>query len=188
MTWERTSYGMAGSPGSLADEGQQQRPQLALAGEPAPVAAGLPARLPAGQQAGDFLFQAVSVGDLDGRVMFQQQPGDVFEIFHVRAEDDRLARRIGQKITTAGAMLGLARLAVDTGEWHRAATLHGAAQGLVDQTGFVWDPDEAYLRQESLDQIAAALGDEQLRQAYTRGTALTFDHAVDLALRTSSPP
>jgi predicted ATPase/class 3 adenylate cyclase len=100
----------------------------------------------------------------------------------------RLARRIGQKITTAGAMLGLARLAVDTGEWHRAATLHGAAQGLVDQTGFVWDPDEAYLRQESLDQIAAALGDEQLRQAYTRGTALTFDHAVDLALRTSSPP
>ena len=49
-------------------------------------------------------------------------------------------------------------------------------------------PGWAELRQESLDQIAAALGDEQLTQAYTQGTALTFDHAIDLALGTSSLP
>jgi predicted ATPase/class 3 adenylate cyclase/Tfp pilus assembly protein PilF len=100
----------------------------------------------------------------------------------------RLSRRLGHKRPAADALLGLARLAADTGEWHRAATLHGAAQALVDQTGFVWDPDGAELRHESLDQIAAALGDEQLKQAYSHGTALTFDHAIDLALGKSSPP
>jgi tetratricopeptide (TPR) repeat protein len=100
----------------------------------------------------------------------------------------RLARRIGQKWSAAEAILALARLAADTGGWYRAATLHGAAQALVDQTGFGWHPDEAELRQESLDQIAAALGDEQLTQAYTQGTVLSFDDAIDLALGTSSPP
>jgi tetratricopeptide (TPR) repeat protein len=100
----------------------------------------------------------------------------------------RLSRRIGEKRSTAEAILGLARLAADTGEWHRAANLHGAAQALVDQIGFVWDPGGAELRHESLEHIAVALGDEQLKQAYTQGTALTFDQAIDLALGTSSPP
>ncbi len=98
----------------------------------------------------------------------------------------RLSRRAGQKRTTADAILGLACLAVDTGEWHRAAAMHGAAQALVDQTGFVWDPDEAELRQESLDRIAAALGYEQLKHAYAQGTALSLDQAIALALGKSS--
>ena len=100
----------------------------------------------------------------------------------------RLSRRIGWKRSAAEAILALARLAADTGEWHRAATLHGAAQALADQTGFGWHPDEAEQRQESLDLIAAALGDEQLKRAYTQGTALTFDQAIDLALGESRPP
>jgi predicted ATPase/class 3 adenylate cyclase/transcriptional regulator with XRE-family HTH domain len=98
----------------------------------------------------------------------------------------QLSRRIGQKKPTAAAIVGLASLAADTGEWHRAAVLHGAAQALADQTGFAWDPDEEGYRQESLDQIAAALGDEQLKQAYTQGTALSLDHAIDLALSKST--
>jgi tetratricopeptide (TPR) repeat protein len=95
----------------------------------------------------------------------------------------RLARRAGQKISIAGAILGLARLAADTSDWHRAATLHGAAQTLAGQTGVVWDSDEAEISQESLDRIAAALGDAQLQQAYTRGTALSLNQAIDLALQ-----
>ena len=94
----------------------------------------------------------------------------------------RLSRRLGIKVNVAGAILGLARLAADTGEWHRSATLHGAAQALADQAGFVWDPDEQGYSQESLDQIAAALGDEQLKQAYNRGAALSLDKVIDLAL------
>jgi hypothetical protein len=60
--------------------------------------------------------------------------------------------------------------------------LHGAAQALLDQTGVPWEPLDACLRQESLDQAGAALGDEQFQRAYARGMTLSFDQAIDLAL------
>jgi tetratricopeptide (TPR) repeat protein len=99
----------------------------------------------------------------------------------------RLSRRTGSKGPMALALHGLACLAADTGEWHRAATLHGAAQALLDQTGNQWDTFECGQRDESLDRIAAAIGDEQLRLAYDQGTALSIGHAIDLALGKSSP-
>ena len=94
----------------------------------------------------------------------------------------RIGRRIGAKRSMAEAMLGLACLAGDLDDWHRAAVLHGAAQALLDQTGAPWDPLEARYRQESLDQAGAALGDEQFQRAYARGMTLSFDQAIDLAL------
>jgi predicted ATPase/class 3 adenylate cyclase len=95
-------------------------------------------------------------------------------------------RRIGDRYTMADAVFGLACLATDLADWHRAAMLHGAAQALLDQTGGVWDEDNARYRQESLHEIAAALGDEQVEQDYARGMALGFDQAVDLALGRAS--
>jgi tetratricopeptide (TPR) repeat protein len=100
----------------------------------------------------------------------------------------RLCRRLGYKIPMAAAILGLACVAADRGDWHRAATLHGAAQALLDQTGNQWERTECVQRKESLDQIAAAIGDEQLKQAHTQGAALSIAHAIDLALGKSSPP
>jgi hypothetical protein len=82
----------------------------------------------------------------------------------------------------AAAILGLACVAGDLGDWRRAAVLHGAAQALLDQTAVPWEPFDARYRQESLDQADAALGDEQFHRAYTRGMALSFDQAIDLAL------
>jgi tetratricopeptide (TPR) repeat protein len=93
----------------------------------------------------------------------------------------RIGRRIGDKWCMAWAILGLACLDGDLGDWHRAATLHGAAQALLDQTGVPWDPSDRF-RKESLDQAGAALGDEQFQRAYARGMALSFDQAIDLAL------
>jgi hypothetical protein len=86
------------------------------------------------------------------------------------------------------ALHGLACLAADMGGWHRAAILHGAAQALLDQTGNRWDTFEGNQRAESLDQIAAGIGDEQLRRAYDAGEALSIADAIDLALGRSSPP
>ena len=40
----------------------------------------------------------------------------------------RIARRTGQRYVLAYAGLGLACLAADLGDWHRAAVLHGVAQ------------------------------------------------------------
>jgi predicted ATPase/class 3 adenylate cyclase/DNA-binding XRE family transcriptional regulator len=94
----------------------------------------------------------------------------------------RTGRRIGDKRRMTLAILGLACLDGDLGDWHRAAVLHGAAQTLSDQTGVPWDTFDTRYREESLDQAAAALGDEQLERAYARGMALSFDRAISLAL------
>jgi non-specific serine/threonine protein kinase len=99
----------------------------------------------------------------------------------------RMARRTGDKYGLSGAFLGLGCLAADSGDWHRAAVLYGAEHALMDQIGARWEPFDARRRRESLDQARAALGDQQLQQAYARGKALSFDQAIDLALKESHP-
>jgi hypothetical protein len=77
---------------------------------------------------------------------------------------------------------GLASLATDVGDWHRAAMLHGAAQALLDKTGVQLEPLDDRHRQESLGQARAAVGDEQVQRAYARGMTLSLDQVIDLAL------
>ena len=113
-------------------------------------------------------------GDLDGaRSMFE--------------EGLRVSRRNGDNWNMAYAILGLACLAGDAGDWDRAAALHGAAQARLDRTGNPWDEGDARYRRDSLDQARAHLGDEQLERAYAQGMALSLDQALDLALRRSDP-
>jgi len=47
----------------------------------------------------------------------------------------RMSRRIGDRCGIAYASLGLACLAADAGDWHRAAVLHGVAQAFLGPTG-----------------------------------------------------
>jgi hypothetical protein len=94
----------------------------------------------------------------------------------------RIGRRIGARKDMAEAILVLACLAGDLGDWPRAAVRHGAAQVLLDQTGVPWDTFVAEIRQESLDQARAALGDEPFQRAYAHGMALSFDQTISLAL------
>jgi hypothetical protein len=98
-------------------------------------------------------------------------------------EVTRTGRRTGDKYALAYSFLGLACLAADLSDWPRAAALHGVAQAMLDKTGAPWQWLEACSRQESLDQVRQAVGGEQFQQAYTRGMALGFDQAIDLALK-----
>jgi len=99
----------------------------------------------------------------------------------------RIGRRNGDNWHMAGAVLGLAFLACDAGDWNRAAALHGVSQALQDRTGNPWQELDARDRGDSLDQVRAHLGDEQLERAYAQGMALSLDKALDLALpRTGS--
>jgi tetratricopeptide (TPR) repeat protein len=99
----------------------------------------------------------------------------------------RISRRNGDYWNMASAILGLACLASETGDWHRAALLHGVAQAFEDRTGNPWQELTARDRQESLDQARAHLGDEQLERAYAQGMALSLEKALDLALPTGGP-
>jgi predicted ATPase/class 3 adenylate cyclase len=99
----------------------------------------------------------------------------------------RTGRRIGNQADFAFAVLGLAGLAADLGDWYRAGILHGIAQAMADQIGMQWEPSTAQGRQQSLGRIGAALGDEQLQQAHAHGMALSFDQAFDFALGKPTP-
>jgi hypothetical protein len=48
-------------------------------------------------------------------------------------------------------------------------------------TGERWQEPEARYRQDSLDQVRSALGQERFDRAYAQGKALSLDQALDLA-------
>ena len=91
----------------------------------------------------------------------------------------RISRRSGEHSDIAYAMLGLACLAADAGEWSRACVLQGAAQAVLDRTGEPWQEPEARYRRESLVQVRAHLGQEQSERDYARGMALSPDAVLD---------
>jgi hypothetical protein len=89
--------------------------------------------------------------------------------------------RTGERIGIGYASLGLACLAGDLGDWHRAAVLHGVAQAFLDRNGQRWEELEASYRRDSLDQVRAHLAQEQFERAYAGGMALNSDDALNLA-------
>ena len=99
----------------------------------------------------------------------------------------RISRRNGDNRSIAEAVLLLTCLAGDSGDWSRAALLHGAAQAVQDRTGVPWDELDARYRRDGLDQARTRLGDEQLQEACARGMRLSFDQAFDLAFGTPRP-
>jgi tetratricopeptide (TPR) repeat protein len=100
----------------------------------------------------------------------------------------RMSRRNGDRSGIALAGLGLACLAADAGDWHRAAMLHGVAHAFLGRSGQPWEELEARYRRNSLDQVRAHLGQEQLDRAYATGMALSPDEALQLASGKAPPP
>jgi predicted ATPase len=100
----------------------------------------------------------------------------------------RLSRRSGDRADVAYASLGLACLAADEGDWHRAAMLHGVAQAFLDRTGLPWEELEARYRRDSLDQVRAHLGQDQFERAHAKSVALSFGEAFDFASGKLSQP
>ena len=95
----------------------------------------------------------------------------------------RISRRSGERSDLAYAVLGLACLAADAGEWSRACVLHGAAQAVLDRTGEPWQEPEARYRRESLARVPRPPRRRPVRSGLRRGTALRTDEIVDLASR-----
>jgi predicted ATPase/class 3 adenylate cyclase len=157
---------------------------IALAAGDIPAArAHLDAAAHAGQQIG---YENTAVPENLGLVLRAEgDPGGAQSTFGAAL---RISRRNGDNSGMAYAILGLACLAGDAGDWDQAAVLHGAAQAFLDRIhGRSTAPLEARNRRDSLGQARAHLGDERLEQAYAQGMALSLDQALDLALRTADP-
>jgi tetratricopeptide (TPR) repeat protein len=99
----------------------------------------------------------------------------------------RAARRNGDRTGMGHANLGLACLAADQGDRHRAAVLHGAAQAFLDQTGEPWSQPAARYRQASLEAVRAGLDADEFQRAYATGQGLTTKEAVDLTFARYPP-
>ena len=99
----------------------------------------------------------------------------------------RVSRRNGDRSGLAYASLGLACLAADHGDWPRAAGLHGAEQAFIDQIAEPWQEPEARYRRDSLHKVRTSFGEEQSGRAYAKGTALSLDQALGLALGRTRP-
>lgn len=92
------------------------------------------------------------------------------------------SRRIGNRPDIPYATLGLACHSADTGDWRRAAILHGFADAFLGSSGEPWQDPEDVFRQQSLDEVRAHLGDADFEAEYSRGTRLDLRSAIDLAL------
>jgi hypothetical protein len=68
----------------------------------------------------------------------RRQDGDADGAQSIFEDGLRTSRRSGQHFDIAYAVLGLACLAADAGEWSRACMLHGIAQAALDRTGEPW--------------------------------------------------
>jgi predicted ATPase/transcriptional regulator with XRE-family HTH domain len=156
---------------------------VALAAGDLPAArAHLDAAAHAGQQIG---FENTAVPENLGLVLRAEgDPGGARSAFGAAL---RISRRNGDYWGMAYAILGLACLAGDAGDWDGAAMLHGAAQAFLDRTGKPWQEVEARNRRDGLGQVRAHLGEEQMEQAYAQGMTLSLDQALDLALSMTGP-
>ncbi len=113
-----------------------------------------------------------------------REEGDFEGAREMLEEGLRISRRSGDRFGLAYSILGLACLAVDLGDWRRAAQLHGVAQAILDQIGQSWLLYYEPLRQVSMDKARAHLGDEEFQRAYAIGRSTGFEECIDLALGT----
>ena len=111
-----------------------------------------------------------------------REEGDYQRAGAMLEEALRISRRGGDRFGLAYSILGLACLAADRADWRVSAELHGVAQAFLDQIGQPWLLYYGPLRQVIVDTVRARLGDEEFQRAYIKGTAISFEEAIDLAL------
>ena len=83
-----------------------------------------------------------------------------------------IADKVGSRDLEAVSILGLACCASAGGEWHRAASLHGLAQGLQEQLGQQWQLLEGQMAADDQRKLREAIGEESYGEAFGSGHRL----------------
>jgi predicted ATPase/class 3 adenylate cyclase len=92
------------------------------------------------------------------------------------------AKKLGTRTLVALAIFGLALCASVDGDELRAASLHGAAQRLLEVEGGVLEPLEARMAEEDCQNLKDRIGPEVFATAFDAGHHLTAQGAISLAL------
>ena len=135
-------------------------------------------RLEAGRAANDQSIVFVESANLS---MVERQLGNLNEAEALSREAVRIAVERRDQMAIPWVLNGLAAVTAAKSKQERAATLLGAAEGLLAQAGGEWPPDERAQYQETLARLATAPSAdvERWRQA---GSAMTLEEAAAYAL------
>jgi predicted ATPase/class 3 adenylate cyclase len=93
----------------------------------------------------------------------------------------RTSRRNGDSSGIAYAVLGLACLAGDLGNWRRSGVLHGVARAFFDMTGEPCQTPEETYRLDSIAEVRARAGEDEFQRDYAQGNGLSFEESMNLA-------
>ncbi len=101
-------------------------------------------------------------------------------------ESIKLAKESGDTVGIGFAMERFMALAVIEGEPEKAARIYGGLENIYESAGFMVEAvDQAFL-DSYLDQVRAAIGNENFLLAKTEGRAMSVESAVMLAVESTS--
>jgi predicted ATPase len=92
----------------------------------------------------------------------------------------RLARRTGEPYGLAYVALASALIAEEDADWPAAARLHGIAQAFIERIGQMWASGYKWLRDPSIENVRAQLGDEEFEHLYSAGRNLPVDASLQI--------
>jgi predicted ATPase/class 3 adenylate cyclase len=93
----------------------------------------------------------------------------------------RMSRRNGDISGLAYAVLGLACLAGDQGDWRRSGLLHGVTRAFLDATGEPFLTPEDTYRLNSVAEVSAHVGEDEFQRVYAQGKGLSREESMNLA-------
>jgi predicted ATPase/DNA-binding CsgD family transcriptional regulator len=133
---------------------------------------------------GDRRARANSLDSL-ARVVFELGRYEDARRYH--SECLAVAQELGDKVNTADALDGFTRLSVAAGHPEQALVLAGAARAIRDRIGYETPKPWRRRLQGSIDAGRAALPSDQAAAAWERGSKLSEQQAVLLALSQELP-
>jgi tetratricopeptide (TPR) repeat protein len=140
-------------------------------------------RIELAREVGNLATVSSEAGNLS---MVERQLGNLDRAEELAREALELDDRRGDELAIPWKINGLAAVEADRGSNERAATLIGAADGLLEAQGAGWPPDELVQFERTVAILAGAMGSSAFERARASGRSMSSRQAVDFALGTRS--
>ncbi len=170
-----------------ADDEAGRSNALHLLGVGAQIAGDLPEarewmtqRLALVRSQGNLFLVASEAGNLS---MVERQLGNLDAAESLSRESLEISESVGDRFNTPFVFSGLASIAVERGDFERAATLVGAAEAQMEAQHMAWPPDERPHYERLLADLPGAMGKAEFERVRATGYSMPTADAVDLALR-----
>jgi non-specific serine/threonine protein kinase len=141
------------------------------------------ARIALAREQGNFARISSEAGNLS---MVERQLGNLERAEALAREALDIDYRRGDHMAIPWKVNGLAAVAADRGEFHRAATLIGVADATMEAAGGAWPPDEWQHYERTVATLTEQMGATTFEQARAAGRLMATPDAVEYALRARS--